>query len=85
MRSRRRFLSGRQYRPAPVWRGAAGSAGVEERGMYTGGPPGTWEVSSSPSESRRLGVALEKGPGPPCERTRTEGERRMGRKGGTAE
>jgi len=32
-----------------------GSAGVEEQGMQTVGPPGTWEVLSSPLNESGVG------------------------------
>ncbi len=32
--------------------GHARSAGVEEQGTYTKGPPGTWEISSLPIDVR---------------------------------
>ena len=36
------------YLAAPYGLGAGDPAGVEERGMYTGGSPGTWEALPFP-------------------------------------
>lgn len=41
-----------------------GSVGVEEQGMYTGGPPGTWEALSFPPSDQRLGKPQPKEPRP---------------------
>jgi len=59
-----------------------GSAGVEEQGMFTGGPPGTWEPLSFPPTTEWCGKPRKTNPGPEGGAT-AEGSEHLAQ-GGTA-
>ena len=63
LRSRRGFLSGRQYRWSRQGEGSEVRRG-RRAGHVRKGPPGTWEISFSPPESWRCGHRVRKEPRP---------------------
>jgi hypothetical protein len=87
---------GRQHQSAAVAE-RRGPAGVGEHGTYTVGPPGTWEILSSPSENRfwesgkqsraRGGCVLPRGSEPKAQRRYREakGTKRRGTGGRKSE